>query len=63
MARGYDLVENDDQQVCVGPREDGDVHGDGGRVGLVQAHAEVALTAEQEQDEDSYGWREETMII
>ena len=59
MARGYDLVENDDQQVGVGAREDGDVHGDGGRVGLVQAHTEVALAAEQEQDEDSYGWCQE----
>ena len=55
VSSSYDLVENDDEQVGVGAREDGDVHGDGGRVRLVQAHPEVALAAEEEQDEDSYG--------
>ena len=55
VARGYDLVEHDDQEVGVGPREDGDIHGDGGRVGLVQAHPEVALAAEEEQDEHTLG--------
>ena len=49
-------MEHDDQEVGVRPAEDGDVHGDGRRVGLVQPHAEVPLAAEEEQDEDS--WRE-----
>ena len=53
MSRGNDLVENNDEQICVGSGEDGDVHGDGRRVGLVQTHPEVALAAQQEQDEDS----------
>ena len=56
VSSSYDLVENDDEQVGVGAREDGDVHGDGGRVGLVQAHAEVALAAEEEQDEHTLGY-------
>ena len=49
-----DFVEHDDEEVRVGAGEDGDVHGDGRRVRLVQTHAEVALAAQQQQDEDTY---------
>lgn len=35
----------------MGPREHGDVHGHVDGVGLVQAHAEVPLAAQQQQDE------------
>ena len=50
---GDNFVENDDEEVRVGAGEDGDVHGDGRRVRLVQAHPEVALAAQQQQDEDT----------
>lgn len=51
MAGGDDLVEDQHQQVGVRAGEDGDVHGHGGRVRLVEAHAEVALPRQQQQDE------------
>ena len=56
MPGGDDLVEHDDEEVRVGAGEDGDVHGDGRRVRLVQTHPEVALAAQQQQDEDAYSW-------
>lgn len=39
------------QQVGVGAREHGDVHGHVDGVGLIQAHAEVPLPAQQQQNE------------
>ena len=37
----------------MGAGEDGDVHWDADGVGLVQAHAEVTLATQQQQDEDA----------
>lgn len=39
------------QQVGVGSREHGDVHGHVDGVGLIQAHAEVPLPTQQQQNE------------
>jgi hypothetical protein len=41
-----DLVEDHDEQVRVRARKHRDVHRDGGRVRLVQPHAEVALSGQ-----------------
>ena len=49
----YYLVKHDDQQVGVGSRKHGDIHRDAGSVGLVEADPEIALAAQQEQDEHS----------
>ena len=46
-------MKYNDEEVSVGATEDRDVHGDGGRVRLVESHTEVPLSAEQEEDEDS----------
>lgn len=51
MAGGDDLVEDHDEQVRVRAGEHRDVHGHGGRVGLVQPDAQVALPGQQQQDE------------
>ena len=45
-------MEHNDEKVSVGAAEDRDVHGDGGRVRLVEPHPEVPLPAQQEEDED-----------
>lgn len=37
----------------MGAGEDGDVHGHAHSVGLVEPHAKVPLTAQQQQDEDA----------
>ena len=39
------------EQVCVGPCEDRDVHGDVQSEWLVQTHTEVPLPAQKQQDE------------
>jgi hypothetical protein len=43
-------VEDDDKEVSMGAGEDRNVHGYGGGVGLVQPHAKVPFTAQQQQD-------------
>ena len=47
-------MEHNDEKVCMGAAEDRDVHGDGGRVRLVEPHPEVPLAAEQQQDEHAH---------
>lgn len=37
----------------MGPREDGNVHGDAQDIGFVESNAEVPLPAHQQEDEDA----------
>jgi len=43
-------VEDNDKEVSMGAGEHRNVHGYGGGVGLVQPHAKVPFTAQQQQD-------------
>lgn len=50
--RSYHSTYND-EEVGVRSREDRDVHGNSHRVGFVETNSEVALSAQQKQDEDA----------
>ena len=45
-------MEYNDKEVSMRATEDRDIHGDGGRIGFVESHTEVPLSAEQKEDED-----------
>jgi len=53
VPRSDDFVEYNDQQVRVRSSEDWDVHWNGGCVRFVEADAEIALTAQKQNDEDT----------
>jgi hypothetical protein len=57
------LVEDDDKEVSMGAGEDRNVHGYGGGVGLVQPHAKVPLTAQQQQDKHACDKLKHTMFF
>jgi hypothetical protein len=57
------LVEDDDKEVSMGAGEDRNVHGYGGGVGLVQPHAKVTFTAQQQQDKHACDKLKYTVFI
>lgn len=61
MEKGWDAY--DDEQVGVGARENRNVHGDAGTVRLVEPHAKVALSAQQQQDEHTNVYQANTGCI
>ncbi len=56
-------MEDDDKEVSMGAGKDRNVHGYGGGVGLVQPHAKVPLTAQQQQDKHACDKLKHTMLF
>lgn len=53
MAGGYDLVEHHDKEIRVSTREYWNVHGNGGRVRLVEPDPEVSFATEKKENENA----------
>ena len=71
MENAKQMRENtyNNQKVCMGSREDGDIHRYPHRVRFVEPNSKIPLSTQEKQDKDSYvhqpnpSWKEDWIVF